>query len=317
MNRQANKIELHYFFRDNTHTMNAFVRNECEKEFLNVFKEVILSLDLEIDLESEAFQKGGLKEIWSFLGANGIQLTLIVAILGLIFSRVPVDNKELIKLQIENLELDNELKKEKLKEIKNKVHAQEELTEEALEHIVQVLESNNKIILYRSNFYKKLIYYPKVTKLTTQILNEYNQPIEKKKTVERLHFDKFILRSDNISPIIDDDATIDIISPVLIKGNFSWKGYYNREIINFEMNDQIFRNSVLNKEIEFKNGTAIKCVLHQNRRINEAGILKVYQYKVITVVKIITGKDYIETEQGRKHKRNKILEDSQLKFDFQ
>jgi hypothetical protein len=71
---QANKIELHYFFRDETHTMNAFVRNECEKELLTIFKEVILSLDIEVDVESEAFKEGGLKEIWKFLGKNGVQI---------------------------------------------------------------------------------------------------------------------------------------------------------------------------------------------------------------------------------------------------
>lgn len=66
MIKQANKIELHYFFRDETHTMNAFVRNECEKELLTIIKEVILSLDIEVDIESEAFKEGGLKEIWKF-----------------------------------------------------------------------------------------------------------------------------------------------------------------------------------------------------------------------------------------------------------
>lgn len=76
MIKQANKIELHYFLRDETHTMNAFIRNECEKELLTIFKEVILSLDIVLDIESESFKDGGLKEIWNFLGKNGIQITL-------------------------------------------------------------------------------------------------------------------------------------------------------------------------------------------------------------------------------------------------
>jgi hypothetical protein len=33
------------------------------------------------------------------------------------------------------------------------------------------------------------------------------------------------------------------------------------------MNDQTFKNSVLNKEIEFINGTAIKCVLNQIEKL--------------------------------------------------
>lgn len=316
MINQANKIELHYFFRDETHTMNAFVRNECEKELLTIFKEVIQSLDIEVDVESEAFKEGGLKEIWKFLGKNGVQLTLIVTVFGLVLSRIPVENKELVKLQIENLELDNELKRQELKKIKNGIRTDEELTDEIVERVLEILDKDYKIIWHKSNFYKKLNFYPKVTKLSTQRLNERNEPVEKEKTVVREHFGKFILRSDTFPPNIDEEATIDIISPVLKKGNFTWKGFYKGDIINFEMNDQSFKNSVLNKEIEFINGTAIKCVLQQNRKIDEVGLVKVIQNKVLTVIEIITGDNYVATEQGRKYKRDKERKNDQLKLDF-
>lgn len=316
MIKQANKIELHYFFRDQTHTMNAFVRNECEKELLTIFKEIIQSLDIEVDVESEAFKEGGLKEIWKFLGKNGVQLTLIITVFGLVLSRIPVENKELVKLQIENLELDNELKRQELKKIKNEVRTEEELTNEIVERVLEILDKDYKIIWHKSNFYKKLNFYPKVTKLTTQRLNEQNEPIEKERTVERENFGKFILRSDTFPPIIDEEAVIDIISPVLKKGNFNWKGFYKGDIINFKMNDQSFKNSVLNKEIEFINGTAIKCVLQQNRKIDEVGLVKVIQNKVLTVIEIITADNYVPTEQGKKYKRDKDCKNDQLKLDF-
>lgn len=240
--RQGNKIELHYFFSDESHTMNAFLRNECEKELLTIFKEVILSLDVKIDIENEAFKEGGLKEIWKFLGKNGVQITLILTVIGLILSRMPVENKELVKLQIENLELDNELKRQELKKIKNEVRTEEKLTEEIVERFLEFLQKDYRIVWHRSNFYKKLNTYPKVTKLTTQLLNQQNEPVEKERTVERQNFDKFILRSDSLPPKIDEDAVIDIISPVLKKGNFNWKGFYKGDIITFEMNDQTFKN---------------------------------------------------------------------------
>ncbi|MBB6324992.1 hypothetical protein FHS59_000607 [Algoriphagus iocasae] len=316
MIKAATKIELHYFLRDETHTMNAFVRNECEKELLTIIKEVILSLDIEVDIESEAFKEGGLKEIWKFLGNNGVQLTLIITVFGLVLSRVPVENKELVKLQMENLELDNELKRQELKKIKNEIRSEEELTDDIVERVLEILDKDYKIIWHKSNFYKKLNFYPKVTKLTTQRLNERNEPLEKERTVERRQFGNFILRSNTFPPNIDEEALIDIISPVLKKGNFNWKGFYKGDIINFEMNDQTFKNSVLNKEIEFINGTAIKCVLHQNRKIDETGLVKVVQNKVITVIEIITGDNYVATEQGKKHKRDKDLKNDQLKLDF-
>jgi len=314
--RQANKIELHYFLRDETHTMNAFIRNECEKELLTIFKEVILSLDIEIDVESEAFKEGGLKEIWKFLGKNGVQITLILTVFVLVLSRIPVENKELVNLQIENLELDNELKRQELKKIKNEVKTNEELTEEVVERVLEILDNDYKIIWHKSNFYKKLNFYPKVTKLATQRLNEQNEPVEKERTVERQDFGKFILRSDTFPPNIDEEALIDIISPVLKKGNFSWKGFYKGDIISFEMNDQMFKNSVLNKEIEFINGTAIKCFLHQNRKIDETGFVKIVQNKVLTVIEIITEDNYLATEQGKRYKRDKDLKKDQLKLDF-
>jgi hypothetical protein len=314
--KQANKIELHYFLRDETHTMNAFIRNECEKELLTIFKEVILSLDIVLDIESESFKEGGLKEIWNFLGKNGIQITLVLTIFGLILSRIPVENKELVKLQIENLELDNELKRQELKKIKNEIKTEEQLTEDVVERVLEILDKDYKIIWHKSNFYKKLSFYPKVTKLTTQRLNEQREPVEQEKTVERNQFGNFILRSDTFPPNLDEEAVIDIISPVLKKGNFNWKGFYKGDIINFEMNDQIFKNSVLNKEIEFINGTAIKCVFQQNRKIDETGLVKVVQSKVITVIEIITGENYVATEQGKKYKRDKDLKNDQLKFDF-
>lgn len=316
MIRQATKIELHYFLRDETHTMNAFTRNECEKELLTIFKEVIQSLDIDIDVESEAFKEGGLKEIWKFLGKNGVQITLVLTVFGLILSRIPIENKELVKLQIENLELDNELKRQELKKIKNVVKSEEELTNEVLERVLEILDKDYKIVWHKSNFYKKLNFYPKVTKLTTQRLNEQNEPVEDERTVDRSQFGNFILRSDRFPPNIDEEAVIDIISPVLKKGNFNWKGFYKGDIINFEMNDPTFKSSVLNKEIEFINGTAIKCILQQNRKIDETGIVKVVQNKVLTVIEIITGDIYIATEQGKKYKRLKDHKKDQLKLDL-
>lgn len=316
MINKANKIELHYFLCDDTHTMNSFIRNECEKELLAIFKEVIFSFDIDIDIESEAFKEGGLKEIWKFLGKNGIQITLILTIIGLLLSRIPVENKELIKLKIENLELDNELKKQQLKNIKDEVKTEEELTAEIVERILIILDNDYKIVWHKSNFYKKLNYYPKVTRLTTQQLNEQSEPIGNKRTVTRSQFGNFILSSDKFSPNINEEAVIDIISPVLKKGNFNWKGFYKGDIISFGMNDQTFKKAVLNKKIEFINGTAIKCVLQQNRQIDETGLVKVVQNKVLTVIEIITGVNYVATEQGKKYKRDKKLKNSQLKLDF-
>ena len=97
--------------------MDAVLRNECERELLKMFKEAAFQLSIELDIETEAYLEGGLKEVWKFLGKNAAQITLILAVLTIILSRVPVENKELTRLQIENLELDNKLKKAELERI--------------------------------------------------------------------------------------------------------------------------------------------------------------------------------------------------------
>lgn len=296
--------------------MNAFIRNECEKEILTIFKEVSQSLDIEVDIESEAYKEGGLREIWKFLGKNGVQLTLLLTVLQTILSRIPVENKELAQLQIENLKLDNEIKKNELKKIKNELQNKEQLTDEIVDKVLKILEKDYKIDWHKSNFYKKLTHYTKIVKLSSQKLDENNVPIDKERIVERYQFASFILRSDYFAPNIDENAIIDIISPVLKKGNFNWKGFYKDEIINFEMADQEFRESVLKKEIEFVNGTAIKCVLHQSRKIDETGLIKIVQSKVMTVFEVIDSNLIFQTQQGEKYKRDKKLNESQLLINF-
>ena len=48
---KGNTIELHYWFNDNSHTMNAIVFNKCEYEFLGIAKEI--SQKLKVDIETK------------------------------------------------------------------------------------------------------------------------------------------------------------------------------------------------------------------------------------------------------------------------
>ncbi|MBL7815472.1 MAG: hypothetical protein JNL70_10690 [Saprospiraceae bacterium] len=294
--------------------MDAIIRNDCEKELLLIYKEVIEMLDINIKIESEAFSEGGLKEIWKFIGDSSQQLTLLVAVLAIVYSRIPVENKELVQLQIENLKIDNELKKNELKKIKNEVLSQEVITNDLIEKVIEKLDSDYKIIWHKSNFYKRLNLYPKVVKFSTQEIDENNIPINEPKAVKRDNFSSFILRSDRISPLIDENALIDIISPVLKKGKFSWRGFYNGEVLSFEMKDATFKEAVLNKRIEFSNGTIIKCVLCRNRKIDDIGLIQATNNEVLTVFEVVSSDTIFETPQGKKYYRDKELRKSQLEL---
>jgi hypothetical protein len=83
------KIELHYFFLDDSHLMNALIRNKCEAEFLAVATEVSSILGIPLDIDSEALKEGGLKEVWKAVGENSAQIALVISSLALIWSIVP------------------------------------------------------------------------------------------------------------------------------------------------------------------------------------------------------------------------------------
>jgi len=63
----SNKIELHYYFSDESHSMNALVRNKCEHNLLGILKEISTVLNARLKVESEAYTEGGLKEKWVLL----------------------------------------------------------------------------------------------------------------------------------------------------------------------------------------------------------------------------------------------------------
>lgn len=60
--QKSNKIQLHYYFSDNSHGFDAVVRNECEKELLNIFHDVAKTLDLKLLVQSEPPKEGGFIE---------------------------------------------------------------------------------------------------------------------------------------------------------------------------------------------------------------------------------------------------------------
>ena len=82
INQISNKIELHYFFSDDSHTMDATIRNKCEHEILEIIKHVGDILNIELDIETEAYLEGGLKEWWSItLKKHPLLLAVFIGVL--------------------------------------------------------------------------------------------------------------------------------------------------------------------------------------------------------------------------------------------
>lgn len=304
--------------------MNALVRNKCEAELLAILQEVCAIVGSSVTVEAIPLEEGGLREYWKVLGDNGPHinatftiLTLILGVITLGLSRIPIADPEkdareklIQELTIEEKRLTNEEKRlvlEKLrKELKNG-----SATAETLESAAKVVEHNLKIQSRRSNFYKQLDNYEKVTAIGFSALDSQRRQVIQERKVPRSEFSKYVLLDSNLPTETVEQATIEIVAPVLRKGNYKWKGIYEGEPISFSMIDADFKNSIHQEPIAFQHGSRIKCVLHIHRKVNEVGEIAVTGYSVITVLEKSDGGITTEMPHVKKHRANKEFNDAQ------
>lgn len=262
------KFELHYYLKDNSHAMNAFVRNKAEKDFLEAVKRIGELLDSELKIETEAYQEGGLIETLAFSGfvIDRVLNYLAPALNDIIThyatrdTQVEALDKKIKEVTLKNLELDSQQKELEIKEQIDK-------------------KLNDKLVQkYISNFYKKIEAYDKVEKIGYKSL-ESN---EDEYIVERKDFQSFILH-DDITTSEDDDAMIEIISPVLKEGKYNWRGRYKNEKIDFSMADSKFKQEVIEGKHKFSNGSLINCHLEIKITFDEFGDEKNRTYRVLQV----------------------------------
>lgn len=309
----AGEIELHYYLAENRHSMDALLRNQCESELLALFQEVSSVLGVPIAIEAQALREGGLKELWKMLGENSPQLSVVLSVTAILIalasqshqSDVDKLSEQLMEQKIEK----TQLQIEKLqKEIR---HIQNESEGSIKENAIHFLQRDSKVVVRRSNFYKKLKNDRNVTSVGITPYGVDHQPIQEERNVPRNHFDQFILSSQTLKPKIIDEATIQLVSPVLREGKLKWKGIYDDQVIGFAMHDPIFRGQVLRNEVTFQHDTKLDCVLVVNRKLDEVGEVVITDYAVKTVIKKYDDAQSFETSQGREYKQAKKFRDSQ------
>lgn len=313
----AAKFEIHYFLQNNSHSMDAIVRNKCEAEFLAIAYEIIRILELGITLEAEAHEEGGLRDIWNFIGENGTQISILISVLALIVALKPETDTELVELQKTETRLSIEEKKLNIEKLKRESSGDNNPTQVTLKKASASVNQNHKVVVHKSNFYKKLSHYDKVTQVGFSILDDKSKPISSETYVPRSEFNKFVLLSNRLPTETIEDAQIKIVAPVLLEGRAKWKGIYvDPPAISFEMNDTAFKEAVLSKQISFKSGDIILCVLEINRELNEVGEIVITKYAVQTVLDKIENGIKIETESGKKYRREQEFRKAQTSLDF-
>lgn len=307
---------LHYYFSDDLHSMDAFVRNKCEREILAIFEEVGKSFHISFSIESVAYEEGGLKEYLKLIakyqdGITTIASTSAVIISLLAYISPPNTDKELERLTKESIKLENEKKKLEIKKLQIEVNDEKGASLEISDEIVNSMNDNIKIAIRRSNFYKNLSNYKRISSVGFATTDDLSNQVEEK-IVSRTEFQNYVLSTTDLPIETDENALIEIFSPILIEKNYHWKGYYLGEVISFSMNDKDFKDSVFLRQVRFQHGTRIRCILDIHRKYDEIGEAKVTGYVVKTVLELSENEnEYIETVQGRKYKQNKKLSDAQ------
>lgn len=320
----AKRLEVHYYLANESHSMDAFVRNKCEAELLAIFHELCTTLGVDVPIEALAHQEGGLRDYWKLLGENSTQITIaalifstLLSIANTVLTRIPVSDpekdereKQIQELTIEEKRLAIEERKLALEKLKKE--AQQGIpSKETIEGAAKAVEQNLKIQTRRSNFYRVLSNHEKVTGVGFSAIDQNGKAIEQEKFVPRADFKRYVLITNELPVETIDGAFIEIVAPVLKEGNYKWRGIYEGESISFSMTDAEFKTSVLREEVSFQHGSGINCVLHIFRKFDELGEVVITGYSVVTVIEKADGASTYETPQGKKHRAYKKFIENQ------
>lgn len=315
MMKFSNKLELRYGFNEKSNYMDAMIRHRCEKEILTMIRTLADMLDVRLMTYSEptAVTDGGYREIWAVAGENTRCISVILNMMMQILIRPTLSVGG--QLLTERTEQDEIVMQREMAKFRRdlKLHAMG-----VPPKLVDLLSSSPRFCKFKSNFYEALKGYPKVSKITLRELNENNRSRSGSLEVKRAQFDYFILRTDELPLLVDKNATIEIISPVLKDARYRWKGIYNKGgiTIDFYMQDEDFKKQMIDDKIAFSSGMCIDCVLEISRRLSELGEIVNVSYVVTTVIRTRFGKMEIVTPQGKRHLRKLEAEKEQLTLDL-
>lgn len=337
-NQEANIIELHYWLNDESHSMDAFILNRSEWEIINLFKQIAEVTGVEIILESQAVSEGGVRQWFRITARNEEKkaaistqvLTILISTIittpiaigsALLINKVSSDNEmEALNKEAKKQELlinqatINKLSTEvEFVEIQKK-NIETDTKKKELEILIltQQVADNSKVQKRASNFYEEISKEKKISKIT---VNRYDSTTKEPKgiTVEKSDFSNFILRSNELESIIDENAIIEIVSPVLKKGAYQWRGVYNGQTIGLNMRSNEFKTLVQVGDVEFKNGTCISCILEITRKTDNLGEEIITGYNINKVLSYFNGNnERVETLEGRKIRHKKKDDESQL-----
>jgi hypothetical protein len=303
------KLQFHYWFSDKTHTMDAMVHNKCEREVLEIAKIVAKLIGVSITIETEPSAKGGLKS-WLTLTAKSPKHKSAnkIALVNLLVLTIMVTSGNTNLNQVLNILLNNLFADREIDDSQRQVLAKQiDRLKEELVNYLPLVEENSLIKKRRSNYYDLLRKNQKVKSLSIVLTDNLKKPITEEQLVSRDNFKLFKVTIGSIVKQVLENIEVEIISPVLVKGNHKWKGTYKDEPISFTMKADEFMVLVQSGKVEFKSGSSINCKLEIEKKVNSAGIEKISGYNIIGVESYSeNGKTMLTPETKQRQKETTI-----------
>lgn len=310
----SNTIELHYYFTDEEHKIDAFIQNRCEHELLAFMKEVTKYFDLEFSFETELTQSGGIRKFFRIKPHNlskkdrkQIDIAVRTAICTALITSLIINPLSIPLNRVVANMTDRIFEDKELAEIE-KEKAREELKSLQLDNMKKQheIEENTKLKVSRSNFYEILNEYYRLESVEFSEEDENKNKITIYKRIPQSEFGHYILKQENLEDEIVENAIIIIVSPVLSKNikNIKWRGFYNGELVQLIMKSEEFLTSVDEGLIEFKNGFIITCNLRIEREQKKDSAEK-RRYIVTEVMNYIIDEKVLETAEGKLYKQRK------------
>jgi hypothetical protein len=299
LQEEINTLIFHYHLNDSTHSMNALIKNKADQKLFLILKEISDLYDLEIDFEISAIKEGGLKDFIKFKFSKKTRsklekykLPTYIAFLTVVTSILVYEyqhddekaslDKEETRLRIKKLE--RELTEKDNMEIFNDKNINEKYL--TIEDFISLLFAYDKIKNLRSQYYEELLKVDKLDGISNEYLNEDNKNISIGEYISKERFKDFIITDNEIEPLVYENLLIEIIAPVIKKGNYKWKGYINGYIKNFNMKDDRFKSLIFNNKVVFDTGASIECRLVIRQKINSLGKVEIIEHNVYDVNRI-------------------------------
>lgn len=307
-------LEFHYIFAedDKSHSLNAYIRNNCEKEFLAIIKTLSTELGVHTNVNVESKKDGSLIDVYNFIvSQNGLAIavwaTFFLEIIKYAFPRKT-------NMEREGLDIENERGLLELIKKAKELEEQGVILPPKIEKRLRNIYLNQKVKKKKSNFFKNLQKEQKIKSLEVSSV-DINDKTKKQVLflIPREDFESYLLHSDDLESEIDNKAVVEVISPVLKNGKYMWRGIYRRENLTHEfvMVDKDFKKTVIEDGISFRNGTELECEVEICKKLNDDGDVFNAKYKINKVYDHRIGENITEMPSGKKRREKQMLKRQQ------